>query len=648
MRLYSGTTVEFAEDAAHNRIAEKLRSAFKASFRYEPGPAEVNSWRNSLRAMALVFERAHLKDNGVILEYQLPAMSRRLDCMITGRDREKSAKAVIVELKQWDKCEDTEGESILTFTGGAKRDVLHPSVQVGGYRNYLADSHTAFHLDADPIGLSACSYLHNYSFEENDPLLAPKFESWIEEFPVFSADDTADLIDDLNVRLGMGGGMPILDRVEQSKYKPGRRLLEHVAQMIDGRPEYVLLDEQLIAFDRVISAARAAKTIRRKSVILVVGGPGTGKSVIALNLVAKLASEGISSHYATGSSAFTQTLRQIVGRRASSLFHYFNSYTTLEPGSLDVVICDEAHRLRKTSSNRYTPATSRTGKAQIQELIDVAQTAVFFIDDRQLVRPDEIGSTRLIREASRENSANFHEIKLEAQFRCSGSDAFIQWVDNTLELERTPTILWNLQDAFEFRILDSPEALDGAVRSRLVEGFKARLTAGYCWPWSDPAPDRTLVDDINLGKFSRPWNAKPDATGLAKGIPKAPLWAYSKGGENQVGCIYTAQGFEFDYVGVIFGTDLVYRSGHGWIGQREHSYDTPVKKAGDRFAELVKNTYRVLLTRGLKGCYVYFQDKETETFVRSRTERTAADYDEPQDAPKLRVAEDGINPGDHS
>ncbi len=560
--------------------------------------------------------------------------------MITGRNREKSAQAVIVELKQWEKCEEAEGESILTFTGGAKRDVLHPSVQVGGYRNYLADSHTAFDFDTDPIGLAACAFLHNYSFNENDPLLAPKFEPWVKDFPIFSQDDTEKLIEDLNSRLGAGDGMPLLDRVERSKYKPSRKLLEHVAQMIDGRPEYVLLDEQLIAFDRVLSAARAAKKSRRKSVILVIGGPGTGKSVIALNLVAKLASEGISSHYATGSSAFTQTLRKIVGQRASSLFHYFNSYSDMEAEALNVVICDEAHRLRKTSSNRYTPAARRTGKAQIQELIDVAQTAVFFIDDRQLVRPDEIGSTALIRAASKENKAEFHEIKLEAQFRCSGSDAFIQWIDNTLELDRTPTVLWNLGDPFEFRIVDSPESLDESIRSRLAGGFKARLTAGFCWPWSNPAADGTLVQDVNLGAFRRPWNAKPDASGLAKGIPKAPLWAYSNGGEDQIGCIYTAQGFEFDYVGVIFGTDLVYRSGRGWVGQRENSCDGPVKRGGDRFAELVKNTYRVLLTRGLKGCYVFFQDKETEIFFRSRTESLRGGYSESSDDSGLNAAED--------
>lgn len=623
MRLYSGTVSEFVEDSAHNRIAEKLKDAFFTNFRFTPSPSEIASWRNSLRAMSLVAERAELRDNGVLLEFQLPATSRRLDCMFTGRDRQNVANAVIVELKQWETATESDGDHVLTFVGGAHRDVLHPSAQVGGYCRYLTDTHTAFDQVADSISLAACSYLHNYTIQAGDPLLAPKFNTLIKEYPLYSAEDSKQLITDLNNRLGAGQGLPILDRIERSKYRPSRKLLEHVAKIIDGRPEYVLLDEQLIAFDRVMAAARNSKTSKRKSIVLVIGGPGTGKSVIALNLLAKLASEGLTSHYATGSKSFTETLREIVGARAAALIKYFNSYTELEPEALDVIICDEAHRLRKTSSNRFTPASKRTNKAQITEIVDVARTSVFFIDDRQIVRPDEIGSAELIRTTAKQRDAIIHEVTLEAQFRCAGSDGFIQWVNNTLEIERTPSVIWNLNEPFEFKIFDSPQSLDGAIRDKLTASFKARLTAGFCWPWSDPIQGGQLVNDVRLPGFERPWNAKPDAGRLAAGIPKSSLWAYRAGGENQVGCIYTAQGFEFDYVGVIFGNDLVYRPNVGWIGQKEHSHDSVVKRSGENFAELVKNTYRVLLTRGMKGCYVHFVDKDTENFFRSRTETFA-------------------------
>lgn len=640
MRLYSGKAYDFCEDAAHNRIADRLKTAFVSAYRYEPGPAEVGSWRNSLRAMAQVVERAKLADNGILLEYELPLSSLRLDCMLTGRSEHGGPRAVIVELKQWERCKPAEGECILTYTGGGIRDVLHPSVQVGGYCQYLADSHTAFHEGSEPIFLSACAYLHNYSFGDADPLLETKFGTWLKEFPIFSGDDSVGLIEDLRSRLGKGEGMPILNRIEQSKYRPSRKLLEHVGQLLKDKSEYILLDDQKIAFERVLTAARTARETKSKTVVLVVGGPGTGKSVIALNLMSALAREGLSSHYATGSSAFTQTLRQIGGTRAARMFKYFSSYMDADPETLDVVICDEAHRLRETSTNRYTSSSRRTGKPQIQELLDVARTSVFFIDDKQVVRPDEVGSTELIRKVAAGNKARLFEYRLQAQFRCSGADGYIQWVNNTLEIERTPTVLWNLDQPFEFRILESPEALDEAIHARLGKGFKARLMAGYAWKWSDPKEDGTLVEDVVIGGFRRPWNARPDARHLARGIPKAPLWAYKAGGEKQVGCIYTAQGFEFDYAGVIFAADLKYRSGIGWIGDTGCSFDGPVRNAGDRFTELVKNTYRVLLTRGMRGCYVCFLDKETEKFFRSRTEGVPAAYPEVTDEPKRLAAED--------
>jgi DUF2075 family protein len=226
----------------------------------------------------------------------------------------------------------------------------------------------------------------------------------------------------------------------------------------------------------------------------------------------------------------------------------------------------------------------------------------------------------MILEESKRQDCRTFDYKLEAQFRCNGSDGFINWINNTLEIERTANVIWNLNDKFDFRIVNSPYELDTLIRERTSSGATSRLAAGFCWAWSDPNRDGTLVEDVVLGEFRRPWNAKSGAGRLARHIPAENLWAFDSRGIDQVGCIYTAQGFEFDYVGVIFGPDLVYRHGNGWVGDKSNSYDTVVKRSQDQFAELVKNTYRVLLTRGMKGCYVYFIDKETEQFFKSRTE----------------------------
>ena len=159
------------------------------------------------------------------------------------------------------------------------------------------------------------------------------------------------------------------------------------------------------------------------------------------------------------------------------------------------------------------------------------------------------------------------------------------------------------------------------IREKHEAGHKARMTAGFCWPWSDPAKGGYLVPDVVIGDWSRPWNAKADAARLAPGIPKSHYWSIDPGGIDQVGCVYTAQGFEFDYVGVIFGEDLRYDSHSGsWVGDRSKSFDRPVKAAqtDDEVIALLKNTYRVLLTRGMRGCYVYFLDEDTRNFFRSR------------------------------
>ncbi|MFI5143865.1 MAG: DNA/RNA helicase domain-containing protein, partial [Thermoanaerobaculales bacterium] len=212
-----------------------------------------------------------------------------------------------------------------------------------------------------------------------------------------------------------------------------------------------------------------------------------------------------------------------------------------------------------------------------------------------------------------------YEYELEAQFRCAGSDAFVGWVDNTLGVRRTANALWEHSDAFDFQIIGSAEELEARIREKVTVGATARLAAGFCWPWSKPRPDGTLVPDVVIGAWQRPWNAPSNKGRLAKGIPKKDFWASDPAGIEQVGCIYTAQGFEFDYIGVIFGRDLRYdpRSGT-WIGDPSESGDRLVRGARANFVDLVKNTYRVLLTRGIRGCYVHFLDRDTEQFFRAR------------------------------
>jgi hypothetical protein len=613
---------DFIHEATRNQIADRLRDAFFAYYRYYPSPAEVTSWRNSLRAMKDVLDLASLRDHGILLEYQLPLSSRRIDCMVCGRDDDNNDQAAIVELKQWERCEAAEPEGLLrSWVGGRQRDVLHPSVQVGQYRQYLEDTHTAFHEGPKPIRLSACSYLHNYVVRDTDPIRAAKFAAVLLENPLFDLDGAEALGQYLRDRLAQGDGRPVLRRVENSPLRPSRKLMDYVAKTISDRSPWILLDEQLVVFEKIRSTVQSGLFGRRKQVVIVRGGPGTGKSVLAINLMAELLRDGRNAHYATGSKAFTETLWDIVGSRSRATFKYFNSYGQAQFNEIDVLICDESHRIRETSNSRYLKKELRSTKAQIREMLDASKVTVFFIDDRQIVRPNEIGSTRHIQQHAQAVHAEVSEYELEIQFRCAGSDGFVNWIDNTLGIRRTANVLWDGADGFDFQISPSPESLEATIRQRAQEGFTARVAAGFCWRWSEPRPDGTLVDDVVIGDYRRPWDAKPGNWRLAPGIPPASLWATDPNGIDQIGCVYNIQGFELDYIGVIWGRDLRYDLDRQlWIGDKAQSADSVVKRSKDKFVDLVKNTYRVLLSRGMKGCYVYFMDKDTERYVRSRIE----------------------------
>jgi len=618
VKLYAGTTEQFMTDARMHRIAEKLRVEYIANLGHQPGGAEFNSWQNSLTALALLIDQAELDDHGVILEYQLGNTSRRLDALLTGVSPTSAENAVIVELKQWGETAASNADGCVeTFVGQRLRPVPHPSVQVGQYEQWLLDNHTVFYDDG--VSLSGVSWLHNMQYDPTDELFASKHSEYLATNPLFTGDQSEDLAGYLNERLSEGDGIPIMAKVLDSRYKPSKKLLDHTAEMVAGQQEFILLDEQYVVFESVLAAAREGFHDTHKKVMLVKGGPGTGKSVIALHLVGRLAKDGYNAQHATGSKAFTENMRRVVGRRARAQFAYFNQFGAAAPNDIDVLILDEAHRLRETSAHRFQPKAQRTDLAQVDELVRAAKTSVFFIDDLQAVRPNEVGSTDLIREAAFRNDAEIEEFELETQFRCAGSKGFVSWVDNTLGLDETANPFWDGSEGFDFRIVDSVEQLDAMIRSNADEGHTARLVAGFCWPWSDPLDDGTLVNDVKVGGWQMPWNARSDAGRLADGIPQDRFWASDPRGINQVGCIYTAQGFEFDYVGVIFGRDLRWDpASDSWIADRGESYDSVVKRSGDQFLDLVKRTYRVLLTRGMKGCYVYFEDPDTAGFVRRR------------------------------
>ncbi|PWJ26230.1 hypothetical protein ATK17_2377 [Branchiibius hedensis] len=628
MTLYRTTAEALSghEEMLVKHLAEQMTITTGRS----PAPGERHSWSRSIPALRADLISAGLGSVEMLIEYQLPLTSKRADVVLVGRHpRTGGPSYVIVELKQWSRAVSFEGDpNLVLIEAYGHRPVTHPVLQVRDYREYLVDFTTVLADQADAV--AGVAYLHNATNSEVSDLLQLPGD---DRGRLFTGQDRGAFVEYLKSRFDAESGATYADELLHSRIAPSRQLLTVAAEEVQRREMFTLLDEQRDAYNFVLHAVERARRENSKTAVIVTGGPGSGKSVIALSLLGELSRQGRTVLHATGSRSFTQTLRKVAGARSTSvkkMFQYFNSFMAAEPNDLDVLILDEAHRVRETSANRWTKAQFRTGRPQLDELFSAARVPVFLLDEHQVVRPGEQGTVEDIEKYAAERGIQVQRISLEDQFRCGGSAAYVDWVQRLLELTPGGPIAWEGDERFDVEVVDSPNELEQVMQAHRDAGFGARLSAGYCWPWSDPRPDGSLVNDVVIGDWSHPWNLKGDRA--IGGAPPAALWASDDAGFGQVGCVYTAQGFEYDYAGVIIGPDMVIRGGR-WVTDRSKNRDPDfknTKKVSDQdFDRLVRNVYKVLLTRGMQGVAIYSPDEETRESLRSlittrsRTERSA-------------------------
>ncbi|WP_327068771.1 DUF2075 domain-containing protein [Kitasatospora sp. NBC_01302] len=616
--LFRDSAAAVAAECLSGALFFRLTEQFVHMHGHRPGPSEVRSWERSIPVLASALNDAGLGQVEVLLEYGLPLNSKRADAVLAGVHPETGLPSyVVVELKQWGGAEPDEDDPSLCRIDAYARAVLNPVDQVRGYCEYLVSFNGALAEHQDRI--SGVAYLHNAT----DLTVSGLFEAEQDQHgQLFTGARRGEFIDFLRGRLGPEPGASAADELVSGKIGPSRQLMAVAAQEVREREQFVLLDEQRIAYRTVLNAVRRAKQSDHKEVVVVTGGPGTGKSVIALSLLGELYRQGTTALHATGSSSFTTTMRKVAGarkREVKDLFKYFNSFMTAERNSLDVLICDEAHRIRETSANRYTSASNRTGKAQIEELIDVARVPVFLLDEHQVVRPGEMGTVAEIEAAAAKKGLSCQVVSLDSQFRCGGSDAYLRWVVRLLGLEPGGPVVWEPDDKMQLMLAESPQEMEAFLDDRRTQGYSARMSAGYCWKWTKKVPPgQALPADVVVGEWARPWNVFGDRA--VAGAPPAALWATDPAGFGQVGCVYTAQGFEYDWSGVIIGPDLVWRDDR-WVTDRTASKD-PVFQKSTSDADvhrLIRNTYKVLLTRGMIGTVVYSTDAETREKLRELT-----------------------------
>lgn len=594
-------------------LVQHLATQFAFTYGYQPGNSEQRSWEASLPVLAQDLVDADLGDVEMLVEYQLPLTSLRADVVLAGRHPVSQAVSyVVVELKQWTSASIIDGDPELCVPAGPPgRVMLNPIAQVRRYCEFLVDF--VGRLQDSPDAVAGVAYLHN---------AVEAHVSSLHDLPadingqLFTTSSRSALLDHLRSRLAPY--LPAADQLLSSKIGPSKQLIAVAAEEIRNRESFVLLDEQQVAYRLVLNAVRRSEQADHKEVIIVVGGPGSGKSVIALSVLGELYRNGYEALHATGSKSFTTTLRKVAGKgatRVQKLFRYFNNFMDADRNGLKVLVCDEAHRIRETSNNRYTPASKRSSRPQVEELIDAARVPVFLLDEHQVVRPGELGTVAQIEAVAKAKKLTVRHVDLNGQFRCGGSRKYEEWVLNLLGLDGEPKpVKWTPDGRFELSVVDSPEELEAFLRSKADQDYKARMTAGFCWPWSEADPQHGLVDDVVIGDWRRPWNVKGDRG--VNGAPPSQLWATDPAGFDQVGCIYTAQGFEYDWNGVIFGPDLVWRD-DAWVTDRAASKDSVVARAEPSdYDRLIRNTYKVLLTRGMVGTALYSTDPETREKLR--------------------------------
>lgn len=637
MIIYEATKEEFMNDVTEDSIAIKIHKNYLERVG-KVAQGEINAWNNSMNYMYKVLNTPIIPDDvGVAIEYKVPATNRRIDFMLTGLNAQDQYSVVIIELKQWSSLQAVEdADGLVETVINRKLDRHpHPSFQAWSYARLITDYNES--VQNEEVSLYPCAYLHNYIQSESDPLNHEVYHRYISEAPVFTKGDALKLRGFISTYIKKTDRKKSLYLIEHGKIKPSKSLQDSLVKMLDGNEEFIMIDEQKVVFEKAIQMAHQAQATNQKQVLIVEGGPGTGKSVLGINLLVKLTSQELVCQYVTKNSAprevYTKQLLQKHKKVViQNMFKGSGVYYEALPNEIDVLIVDEAHRLNERSG-----LFKNKGENQMMEIIRAANFSIFFIDEYQKISMHDVGNKDQIKHFAQQYNAEVVEMELPSQFRCNGSDGYLAWLDEVLDIRSTANAdRFALDFEYDFKIFDDPNVL----REELLhknQNNKARMLAGYCWDWKTEGKNNPEVHDIQLDEygFSMSWNLNNTTT-----------WAIDPESIEQAGCIHTCQGLEFEYVGVIIGEDLRYENGmivtdpfkRAKTDKSLSGFKALFKKNKDealRIADqIIKNTYRTLMTRGMKGCYIFCVDPQLRDYFsrrmtrQSKTETSYSYYEE--------------------
>lgn len=614
MIVYQETKKQFLHDVRSDLIEDKIEAKVKEKLHKKTAHNEFVSWMNSMQYMYKVMEDEHIPEESMIaIEYRIPNSNKRVDFIVCGEDGTGKESAVVIELKQWQEIAKVKGKEAIVKTNlqGRSIEKTHPSYQAWSYVSMIKDYNED--VRKYKINLKPCAYLHNYRLQPNDDLTDACYEYYIDKAPVFTRGDT-DRLAAFIARYIKKGNADVLYHIDNGKIVPSKSLQDNLTLMLKGNKEFTLIDEQKVVFEKSLEIVRNQQ---KKQVYIIHGGPGTGKTVLAINMLVAILNMDKNVMYVTKNAAPREVYRKKLTdgqyRRAyiDNLFKGSGAFTEAISNDFDCLIVDEAHRLNEKSG-----MFQNLGENQIKEIINAARTSIFFVDDFQMVTTKDIGSTNEIKKWCRYFDAEVYEDTLFSQFRCNGSDSYLSWIDNVLEIN--PEAMDDFDHDYDIRICDRPDEVKDLIMEKNKANNKARIVAGYCWDWIREGKNNSDIHDIKIGDFGMSWNLGSSST-----------WAIDPGSVNEIGCIHTCQGLEFDYVGVIIGEDLRYDDGIITDFTKRAKTDQSIKGLKGLYAKdpqkalkiadrIIKNTYRTLLTRGQKGCYIYCVDEKLKEYLKLR------------------------------
>lgn len=620
MIIYSKTKEDFSNDILTNDIGNIISKHIYEKTRKNVAKNEVRSFENSLSYMERVLNTSAIPDDCQIsIEYHIPHTSKRVDFIITGKNNNDQENVIIIELKQWETAQLTSKDGIVkTRFQFGEAETSHPSYQAWSYAALLASFNAT--IEEEAIQLHPCAYLHNYIPDQN--INNDFYEYYTNKAPVFLKPDAKKLREFIQNHIQKGDDTNIMHRIDNGKIKPTKSLADSLQSMLRGNQEFVMIDDQKVVYETALQLSTTSNE-KNKNVLIVEGGPGTGKSVIAINLLVELNRRGKMAQYVTKTAAPRDVYFQMLrGERRmvelKSLFVGSGTFINTPQNNINTLIVDEAHRLTEKTG------FFRRGDNQIKEILNASCSSIFFIDENQRVSVDDYGEVYVIEQIAKELGIKVHKTKLESQFRCNGSDGYLAWVDNVLQIRETANYsLQSLDYEYDFKVFDDPVDLQQAIYEKNKINNKARIVAGYCWAWESKRNPNEFDFTYDEFGFNMKWNMT-DYGGS---------WIINSESVTEIGCIHTAQGLEVDYIGVIIGEDFLIRNGevlvnpkardsgdrtiYGWKSgiKNNPNYWKPLLKA------IIKNTYRTLMTRGMKGCYIYCKDAETRRYFKEELQR---------------------------